>query len=441
MATETKIQTQRPSLPQLLKLPTGLLQRKCACGQHTGAGGECESCRKKRQAGTLQRAAVSNAPVTAVPPIVHEVLRSPGRPLDAATRAYLEPRFGHDFSHVRVHTDMRAAESALAMNALAYTVGRDVIFGTGQFAPETVSGRHLLAHELTHVVQQGLVTSSHELELGKPGDAFEKEAEQTSNSLVSRGTSDKVTNHGRQGIIQRSLLGDVLGGVLGTASGIALGALIGGPLGAVIGGVAGLIGGIAVGNATSTPSRRLTATEITYAREIFLESIDYSVITITRDSIYALGAPKTIGNTIHLKSTAPWNNFKGDTMELSDAGLKTLIHEMTHVWQYQNGGLAYIPLSLIAQLGGWITGGKRDEAYNWKKAYNAGLPWERWNPEQQAEAIEEYNRLLRLTRERVATAADYRILAILLPYVQQVRQRTGAPTFGGQSTTSSVISQ
>ncbi len=66
----------------------------------------------------------------------------------------MEPRFGHDFSQVRIHTDERAAETARAVNALAYTVGRDVVFGAGQYAPQTDEGRRLLAHELTHVVQQ-----------------------------------------------------------------------------------------------------------------------------------------------------------------------------------------------------------------------------------------------------------------------------------------------
>src|SRR5258708_11313667 len=87
----------------------------------------------------LQGAAVSAAPVNAVPvnavpPIVHEVLNSSGQPLDASTRAFMEPRFGHDFSRVRVHSDPRATDSAREVNALAYTVGRDVVFGPRQYA-------------------------------------------------------------------------------------------------------------------------------------------------------------------------------------------------------------------------------------------------------------------------------------------------------------------
>jgi hypothetical protein len=89
-----------------------------------------------------------------VPGIVHQVLRSPGQPLDAASRAYFEPRFGHDFSQVRVHADEQAAASARALGALAFTAGRHVVFGTGSYGHGTEAGRKLLAHELAHTIQQ-----------------------------------------------------------------------------------------------------------------------------------------------------------------------------------------------------------------------------------------------------------------------------------------------
>jgi hypothetical protein len=92
--------------------------------------------------------------VSRVPPIVNEVLRSAGQPLDAETRAFMEPRFGHDFSDVRVHADSKATESARAVNALAYTVGTHVAVRSDKHAPGTAAGRLLLAHELAHVVQQ-----------------------------------------------------------------------------------------------------------------------------------------------------------------------------------------------------------------------------------------------------------------------------------------------
>ncbi|MCI0337075.1 MAG: DUF4157 domain-containing protein [Acidobacteria bacterium] len=81
-------------------------------------------------------------------------LRGGGQPLPQSARAYFEPRFGHDFSDVRVHTTGRAEEAARQVNAQAFTIGRDIVFGVGRYNPETQTGRQLLAHELTHVVQQ-----------------------------------------------------------------------------------------------------------------------------------------------------------------------------------------------------------------------------------------------------------------------------------------------
>lgn len=102
-----------------------------------------------------KRAGSSNSGEFAAPPLNREVLASPGKPLDKASRAFMEPRFGRDFSSVRVHADVEAAESARAVQAKAYTLGRDVVFAAGHYAPESREGRTLLAHELAHVVQQG----------------------------------------------------------------------------------------------------------------------------------------------------------------------------------------------------------------------------------------------------------------------------------------------
>jgi hypothetical protein len=84
-----------------------------------------------------------------------------GEPLPSAVRSYFEPRFRQDFSHIRVHTDATAVESAHAVKALAYTVGSHVVFGAGQFAPGTPAGQRLLAHELVHTLQQGSKSASH----------------------------------------------------------------------------------------------------------------------------------------------------------------------------------------------------------------------------------------------------------------------------------------
>jgi hypothetical protein len=85
---------------------------------------------------------------------VHQALRAPGQPLDATTRAFVEPRFGGNFQNVRVHTDAVANMSAHAVGAVAYTAGNHIVFNRDRYAPDTVSGRRLLIHELAHVVQQ-----------------------------------------------------------------------------------------------------------------------------------------------------------------------------------------------------------------------------------------------------------------------------------------------
>ena len=164
------------------------LQRKCGCGQHTIAGAVCSGCSKQREPG-LERSAINhhsaNRDSDAVPAIVHEVLRSPGQPLDSSTRAFMEPRFGHDFSQVRLHTDAKAAESASAVHAAAYTVRSDIVFGSRNHVPETVSGRELLAHELAHVVQQTSAGPGMTTQISKPSDSAEVEAEQLSRSALS----------------------------------------------------------------------------------------------------------------------------------------------------------------------------------------------------------------------------------------------------------------
>ena len=203
---ERRLATQLRTPPA--KLTAGTIQRKCDCGAH--GTGQCGACAKERES-SLQRAAISRAPVNGrdgVPPIVHEVLNSPGHPLDHQTRSFLEPRFGFDlsgvpvkaplsrsamtvspaddpleqqaddmaeralrmpgpagsfqspftarvdFSGVRIHNDALAAQSSRAINAKAYTVGQDIVFDHGRYAPGTSAGQKLLAHELAHTIQQ-----------------------------------------------------------------------------------------------------------------------------------------------------------------------------------------------------------------------------------------------------------------------------------------------
>jgi hypothetical protein len=130
-------------MPDPRVLPTAAPQIKRKC---TACDDEEHKTLQMKTAGTTRSAG-------GPPPIVHQVLRSPGEQLGASTRAFFEPRYGHDFSQVRIHADEKAAESARAVNALAYTSGQHVVFGRRQYAPHTAEGKRLLAHELTHVLQ------------------------------------------------------------------------------------------------------------------------------------------------------------------------------------------------------------------------------------------------------------------------------------------------
>lgn len=132
---------------QVMRMPEPQVQRK---------GYSFPDCKEEDEDKILQAKSVGgvrNARALVDHPAIQNVLPSPGQPLDAATRSFMEQRFGQDFSRIRVHTDGKAAESARAVNAQAYTVGRDVVFGKGEYAPGG-KGRKLIAHELEHVVQQ-----------------------------------------------------------------------------------------------------------------------------------------------------------------------------------------------------------------------------------------------------------------------------------------------
>jgi hypothetical protein len=117
---------------------------------------KCIACSEEEKIQPVQRAPASSLTASAreLPTEVHRTLRASGHVLDRHTRAAFEGRFGHDFSKVRVHTDTAAAGSAASIGAAAYTVGNDIAFASGQYRPATSEGRWLLAHELTHVVQQ-----------------------------------------------------------------------------------------------------------------------------------------------------------------------------------------------------------------------------------------------------------------------------------------------
>lgn len=246
-------QTQDQTKPNPLQA-SGVLQRKCACGNRTVAGGECAECGKKEHSlqhqtssqgkpnsdtslsrtPAIQRKltigesddpmeqeadrvadqvlsmpanpAIGSAPpriqrfteqpagqTDTVPASVGRALASPGSSMEPMLRQDMELRFGHDFSRVRVHSDSAATQSVHEVNANAYTVGQNIVFGTGRFAPGAHEGRRLIAHELTHVVQQS----------GSEGMGSSQHNEQRSPSSILHHTHGLKTNSGT--LLQRDL--------------------------------------------------------------------------------------------------------------------------------------------------------------------------------------------------------------------------------------------
>jgi hypothetical protein len=147
-------QVMRMADPALVNAAPLAIQRTCACG---GSGGESCSCHDHDDETIHTKPAptrASRAPDMASALAAADRARGAGVPLSPAVRSYFEPRFAHDFSNVRVHADDSAATAARGIQARAYTLGQNVVFGAGEFAPDSDRGMRLLAHELTHVVQQ-----------------------------------------------------------------------------------------------------------------------------------------------------------------------------------------------------------------------------------------------------------------------------------------------
>lgn len=231
MSTAAPLQTHAAKPKPLSSSTHGglLLQRKCACGSPTSTlTGECAECKSKKSLQTKLAIGASNDPLEqeadrvadqvlaapanpvvsgALPQIQHftrhatggtdtapasvdRVLASSGRPLDSSLQQDMGQRFGHDFSRVRVHTDAKAAESARAVSARAYTVGHDIVFAEGHYDPGVEEGRKLLAHELTHTIQQSAFASAavppHQpIGIEPPGTSLEQAAEERGTRLTN----------------------------------------------------------------------------------------------------------------------------------------------------------------------------------------------------------------------------------------------------------------
>ncbi|MGH8543022.1 MAG: DUF4157 domain-containing protein [Gammaproteobacteria bacterium] len=148
-------------------------------------------------------------------------LRGRGQPLSAAERAFFEPRFGHDFGQVRLHTDARAAATARAVNARAFTVGRDVVFGAGEYTPETAVGRQLLAHELVHTIQQQATdqpTVQRSMQRGQadwfdPDNCWEKHStKEATDRVIGRFVGILDVPRTCEGMIEMTVRFEVIGG-------------------------------------------------------------------------------------------------------------------------------------------------------------------------------------------------------------------------------------
>jgi hypothetical protein len=178
-AAQTAAPTVAPPAPVPLSVPSRphlrLVQRTCECGSSAGPSGRCESCNETILRPKREGAAAAVGGHLA-PPLVHQALATTGEALDPIARDQLEGMLGHDLSRVRIHTGPLADASARAVGARAYTVGQDIVFRDGLFQPHTREGRRLLAHELTHTVQQAHARPAAELRVGPSHDAHEHAA-------------------------------------------------------------------------------------------------------------------------------------------------------------------------------------------------------------------------------------------------------------------------
>lgn len=299
-------------------------------------------------------------------------MAAPGHPLDNATRAYLEPRFGYDFTNVRVHTADQAAQAAQSIDALSYTVGSDIAFAPGQYAPATPIGRHLLAHELAHVAQQSHAPRDSELAVAPAAGFSEREADAVAAEVAGGGVLDRPVSTTPVSVQRLST---------GAAVGLGIG---GGLLG-----LAGLAAGIVGVDTALRQSRGLDEAERTEAFRVFGNSLDYDKVRIAEDPIMSIGGyARTPGNTIYFPRGTTTDK---DAPERRGWYYPFLIHEMTHTWQTQHG---------VSTMRKVLTALRGHSAYNYdgpeglKKAAAQGAHFVDFNTEQQASICGDYARTL-----------------------------------------------
>ncbi|MGK9169295.1 DUF4157 domain-containing protein [Inquilinus limosus] len=333
---------------------------------------------------------------------------SPGQSLDASTRVFMEPRFGRDFSHVRVHTDQSAGISARAIDAQAYTVGRDIVFGPGRYRPDTLDGRTLIAHELTHVVQQGRSGPSLQTyRVGAADTAAEREAGEVSQLVGAGAAAPPIGRSADRGTIQRATGGAIGGGVAGAAFGAGIGASAGW-VGALVGGVLGGIIGMVAGDVATSEARPLNATEQTEAKLVFGTSLNFSTAKVS-DSAPVMtigGYARTPFDTAYLP--------RGYLSKPLAEYMPLLIHELTHAWQTQHG------ISVVRKT---VTAMRGSRAYDYggeaalQAAHAAGKKFTDFNTEQQASICGDFYETLKAGRD----------VSAYLPFIEQVKRGGRVP--------------
>jgi hypothetical protein len=289
-------------------------QRKCA---------DCEDEEKLQMKGGSGAVGGGTAPS-----IVQDVINSPGHPLDVYTRSFMESRFGQDFGNVQVHNDDRANRSSMDINAAAYTYKNHLVFAPGKYQPNTNPGQKLLAHELTHVIQQN-------------GHKGKTDYLPVNSDIIQRDTFRSPSVSIRSPVFEET-----------------------------------------VTQLTEFENARaLSKSEVELATPIFGKSIDYSRVRIVTSGFLEY---RTVANSIRV----------GKNFNVADRDMaKKFIHEMTHVWQYQHGGTAYMSVALQTQVSASRKKGNAIFAYDYK--IQQGQTFFDFTPEQQAFMVANYFLMLR----------------------------------------------
>jgi len=364
------------------------------------------------------------------PPVVPQVdegfahyvsnLAGRGKPLSKDERNFFEPRFNKNFSAVRIHTDRAAADSAQRIDARAYTFGNDVVFNGGQYQPHSEQGKRLMAHELTHVVQQ---RGNEKMPIQRDVKAYyKKRSEPVFSGGIAGGSSTSVSTKSAEaqklhdalkGLIDSGKISEVASSS-GDAAWFAANHHKNTQLDEIAQALidAGLPNAEQVAKAiydihaeylysqkslttysafyshtlklksdlNRNNSRDLTEYEIRQAKRVFKNAINYSKVTIEeRSKVFAVGGyARTVGNTIYFPDEV--------------RSMRWLIHELTHVWQYQTTGWTYAPKAIRAQFGegyDYSEDGKTAEQ-SLIDARAAGKTLGSYNKEQQGDIIADY---------------------------------------------------